>query len=367
MTQKCIRCHKTKDIKLFKEKHKTCKLCQWWDRHNLDIPDGWNKQDVEYIIEQIHDSHTTYLNDISSWIGRSLQDIIILLRDNLKLTNIRNQKIRVKVNCDNCNKEFETFPSKIQLNNFNFCCHKCYSSFRSKYYVGEKASVYTRKEYSCSYCNKKITVPANMQKSLNSEGIERHFCNHQCYSNFRKQYYRGDKLYNTGIDMGDAFKEKCRTNTVSLYENGIFSRQTKPQRTVNQLLEDMNIKYQNEKNCKYYSIDNYLTEHNLMIEVMGDYFHANPMKYSELNKIQQKDVVRDARKNTYVKKYYNINILYLWESDIKNNIEICRKLIESYIKAKGELPDYNSYNYQIENDKLVLNNKIINPYFIQNP
>lgn len=68
-----------------------------------------------------------------------------------------------------------------------------------------------------------------------------------------------------------------------------------------------------------------------------------------------------------MKKYYHINILYLWESDIKNNIEVCRKLIEFYIRAKGKLPDYNSYNYQIENDKLVLNNEIINPYFIQNP
>lgn len=367
MTQECIRCHKTKDIKLFKPRHKTCKLCQWWDKHNFDIPSDWNRRDVEYIIEQIHDAHTIYLNDISSCIGRSLQDVIVLLKEKLNLTNIRNQKIRVKVNCDNCNKEFETFMGKIQLNNFNFCCHGCYSSFRGRYYVGEKASVYTQKEYFCSYCNNKIMIPANRQKSLNAEGIERHFCNHQCYSNFRKQYYRGDKLYNTGIDMGEDFKDKCRINTTLLYENGVFSRQTKPQRIINQLLEDMNIKYQNEKNCKYYSIDNYLTEYNLMIEIMGDYFHANPTKFSSLNQIQQKDVARDARKNTYIKKYYHIDILYLWENDINNNIEVCKKLIEAYINTKGILADYNSYNYQIKNDELFLNNEIINPYFIQNP
>lgn len=39
----------------------------------------------------------------------------------------------------------------------------------------------------------------------------------------------------------------------------------------------MNIKYINEKTFKYYSVDNYLVDYNLIIEIMGDYFHANPI------------------------------------------------------------------------------------------
>ena len=50
MTQKCICCHKEKDIKLFKEKCKTCKLCKWFKKHQLNIPDDWNEDDILYRI-----------------------------------------------------------------------------------------------------------------------------------------------------------------------------------------------------------------------------------------------------------------------------------------------------------------------------
>ena len=83
--------------------------------------------------------------------------------------------------------------------------------------------------------------------------------------------------------------------------------------------------------------------------------------------MQQKDIIRDKRKNTYIKKYYNIDILYLWESDINNNPIICEKLIEKYIKNDGKLDDYNSFNFLLCDNILKLKNEIINPYFKNNP
>ena len=66
-----------------------------------------------------------------------------------------------------------------------------------------------------------------------------------------------------------------------------------------------------------------------------------------------------------LKKYYNIEILYLWESDILNNLSLCKALIAEYISNNGVLKDYNSFNYQLDTltNKLV-KNKNINPYFI---
>lgn len=79
--------------------------------------------------------------------------------------------------------------------------------------------------------------------------------------------------------------------------------------------------------------------------------------------MQKKDIIRDKRKNTYIKKYYNIDILYLWESDINNNPVICQTLIKKYIENSGKLDDYNPFNFLFYDDTLALKSNIINPYF----
>lgn len=275
------------------------------------------------------------------------------------------------VNCTCCGKEFITTKYKIENNNNGniFCSHECYSIYRSKYYIKDKASVYKKQKASCSNCKKEILVPPNKLKCKNKDGDNHIFCCRECYYNFRKTYYVGDKLYNTGKKMDKSFCGKVRSNTLKQYANGILDRQTQPQRIINSFLDELNIPYINEKTIGYYSVDNYLTKNDLIIEVMGDYFHANPNKYAEqeLNNMQRKDITRDMRKHTYIMKYYNIEILYIWENEIKNNINLCKKLILEYINNNGKLNDYNSFNFFICKEKLTLKEKIVNPYFIKNP
>ena len=155
--------------------------------------------------------------------------------------------------------------------------------------------------------------------------------------------------------------------TLKQYQDGILDRQTTPQKIINNILLKNNIDYVNEKVFKYYSVDNYLTDYNLIIEVMGDYFHVNPFIYKDINTIndmQKKDIDRDKRKHTYIKKYHDIEILYLWETDIKNNHLLCENLIKKYIESNGKLEEYNSFNFSFYNDTLKLNEKIVKPYFI---
>lgn len=275
------------------------------------------------------------------------------------------------VNCTCCGKEFITTKYKIESNNNGniFCSHECYSKYRSKYYIKDKASVYRKQKVYCSNCKKEILVPPNKLKCKNKDGVNHIFCSKECYYNFRKTYYVGDKLYNNGKKMDKSFCEKVRRNTLKRYANGVLDRQTQPQRFINSILDELNIPYINEKTIGYYSVDNYLTKNGLIIEVMGDYFHANPNKYleQELNNMQRKDITRDMRKHTYIKKYYNIDILYIWENEIKNNIDLCKTLILEYINNNGQLNDYNSFNFFICKEKLTLKKEIINPYFIKNP
>lgn len=346
---------------------RTCKFCKWLEKHkDLQFPEQYDKNEIISMLELIHDGKIEYLNDLENYINFTIDEIVTILRDELKLSNIGNKKLRVKTHCENCGKVITTFMCKLRVNNFNFCSHKCYSEFRSKYYIADKASVYNSTEVECDYCHTPFLLPKNKLSITNKEGISHHFCSHECYSKFRSIYYVGDKLYNTGIKMSDVFRENCRINTVKCYSEGKINRDTVPQKIINNLLNDMNIKYLNEYPCKYYSIDNYLCDYDLMIEVMGDYFHANPTKYKydKLNDMQKKDVIRDKRKHTYILKYYGINILYLWESDIKNSLNKCKELITCYVNNNGLLTDYNSFNYD---NAINLKNNIINPYFIEKP
>lgn len=104
----------------------------------------------------------------------------------------------------------------------------------------------------------------------------------------------------------------------------------------------------------------------MIIEVMGDYWHANPLKYNSetrlINQIQQKTVLKDKQKRGYIKNHYGYPILNLWESDINNEPDKCRALIELFIKNSGYIDNYHSFNYSYGNGILILNDILITPY-----
>ena len=271
--------------------------------------------------------------------------------------------------CKNCNKKFVTTKYKISNNkNGVFCSRKCYGEYQRKKISGKNNPKYKPKvNVICNNCGKHFEKRPSVANICNKEGKTHNFCSYQCYWDFRKKYYKGDKLYNTGKKMNDEFCNKIRNAILKQYNNKTINRMTKPQSIVNEILSKNNIKYINEETFKYYSVDNFLEEYNLIIEVMGDYYHANPITYysfSSLNSMQKSDVFRDRRKHTFIKKYYGIEILYLWENDIINNQSLCEKLILYYINQNGYLSNYNSFNYSLYENQIFLSQNIINPYFL---
>lgn len=124
----------------------------------------------------------------------------------------------------------------------------------------------------------------------------------------------------------EQYKQDRRNTALLELQNGVFNTvDTKPQLIVNKILDELKIEYEREKILGFYSMDNYLPEYNLVIEIQGDYWHCNPKKYdTPINNIQCKAISRDKAKHTYLKKYYGIEILYLWESDINKYPELCK-------------------------------------------
>lgn len=246
--------------------------------------------------------------------------------------------------CEICGKEFECSKLSTQ----RFCSNKCNSEWQ-KTIVGELNPQFKSIKMPCTYCGKEIYV-----KPFKLEIQEHFFCDEKCRQDWYANVY----------SQTDEWREKKRMDAVKILESGVISKtNSKPQQLVDTILDKNNIKYEREKGIKYYCIDNFL-ENNLMIEVQGDYWHCNPIKFHDkINKTQYERIPKDKRKHTYVKNKYGVEILYLWESDIYNNLEKCEKLILEYIKRNGKLENYHSFNYCLDEIKeLKLCEDIIIPY-----
>ena len=129
---------------------------------------------------------------------------------------------------------------------------------------------------------------------------------------------------------------------------------SKPQQKINELLDALSIPYVREYFVGYYHIDLYLPTHNLMIEVQGDYWHMSPLFNKDCVFKDNLAKSKDKTKHKYIKNHYNIEILYLWETDINTDIEKCKNLILEYANSKGVLPNYHSFNYSFHNSTLSL-------------
>ena len=129
---------------------------------------------------------------------------------------------------------------------------------------------------------------------------------------------------------------------------------SKPQKKVNDLLDSMGIKYEREYFIKYYYVDLYLPEFNLMIEVQRDYWHMSPLLNKDCIFKDNLAKSKDKTKHAYIKNHFNIDVLYLWESDINKEIEKCKALINLYIKNNGKLKNYHSFNFSFKESNLEL-------------
>lgn len=246
--------------------------------------------------------------------------------------------------CEICGKDMYLLKSSPK----RFCCSKCQNEWQ-KTQIGKLNTRYNRKKCKCDYCNKEIEII-----KANVERYNHHFCSDICRVNW----------YGHIFSQSNEWKEESRIRGASLLSKNIATTMTKPQIIINNILDEMKIKYKNEYQMDYYSMDNYLCEYNLIIEVMGDFWHCNPIKYKSVEKdIQKKRVPKDKAKHTFIKNKYNIEILYLWETDIYNNFELCENLIAEYIQNNGKLLNYHSFNYEIKNNKLSQKEVYIKAYF----
>lgn len=247
-------------------------------------------------------------------------------------------------NCEICGKAFHVSKKSSQ----RFCSIECQGKWQSTQ-TGSLNPRSKKVEVECQYCKKLFFV-----KKYKIKNGQHNFCSNKC----RQLWYA------EVFSQQESWKEESRKRVVGMLKNKQLDTNTKPQEIINNVLTKMNISYVNEKEFTYYAVDNYLNDFNLIVEVMGDFWHCNPLKYStfEAYEIHRKRIPRDKAKHTYIKNNYDIEILYLWENDIYNNLDTCIALINDYINNNGILKNYHSFNYHLEDNALVLNDDIVIPY-----
>lgn len=245
--------------------------------------------------------------------------------------------------CEICGKDFYVSKKSTQ----RFCSNEC----QHKWQIGNtgfKNPKFQGGYLICENCGKSYLVGKYILQSN-----RHHFCGLEC----KKSWYANV------WSQSEEWKEESRKRAAEILSKNPIKTQTKPQIAVNNALDKLSIKYRNEEPFVYYSIDNYLIEYNLAIEVMGDYWHSSPIAYpNKINDKQRYIVSRDKAKNTFIKNQFGIDILYIWESDILNKPELCEALIRLYVSNQGKIPNYNSFNYHLDKSgNIKLNQDILYP------
>lgn len=362
---KPITCFAYRDISSHGQYGTRCKVCDWFKRnYNSQIPsiNGFTNNDIVKTIEFIIDEKGFYINDLAKMINHPINETIVLLHQ----LNLNNVHMQFRTQCVYCKKIIEKPLNVYEKNKDLYCSLDCYwNDKHNKVGIGEDNPSYSRIKTTCTNCGKNISVINYDYNKTNKFGDNHNFCSQQCYWNYRTKYYVKEKAALYNYIYTDEQKQLSRERYLKQIKSS-NRLNTKIQLKINNILDKLHVDFEREKTFDYYSVDNYLPSVNGIIEVMGDYWHGSPVKYNEnkylLSELQQKQIHRDKLKYSYIKNHYNINILYLWEYNIDNNIDLCEKLIQLYIINNTELKNYHSFNWSLINNSICLNKKLIIPY-----
>jgi len=111
------------------------------------------------------------------------------------------------------------------------------------------------------------------------------------------------------------------------------NKMTAPEKVFAKMMKELDIKFDTQKVLGNKIYDFYIPSKNMMIEVDGDYYHANPLIYEskDLNKMQIRNVRNDKFKDVLAKGNGYI-IERVWEYDLNNDYKEQKKRFKKLLK-----------------------------------
>lgn len=326
-----------------------------------------------------------YINDkLIKEFNQTDQKKYFLLEDNSQIYNIRNLKnYKIQIKCLDCNKlNYIQLITKNHINKSYYCMScgklgkrnpffgkqhsqqlkdKLREERKNKWYTGDKNPMYGISTY--QYWIKKygkdhadILESQRQQKmSIKMSGENNPFFGQSHSNTSIEKMKMANKLYReklTDIDkeiiskkLSDAQK-RCQSNDIIKYRKNkshaaYISAQSQNKYKMNKIesiiqdeLKKRNIDMEYCVILGYHQFDFGNRNSKILLEVQGDYWHANPKIYKKesLNSIQLKKIEKDKLKLVFAQKH-GFKIFYIWENDIKNNIFTVLDDIQELIKT----------------------------------
>lgn len=108
---------------------------------------------------------------------------------------------------------------------------------------------------------------------------------------------------------------------------------TWPEREFEKILKELKVKFETQKIVGTKIFDFYIPEVNLLVEVDGDYYHANPetTKLENINRMQAKNVRNDKFKDALASAL-GFGLERVWENDLKKDYKEVKSRIKKLLK-----------------------------------
>ena len=118
-------------------------------------------------------------------------------------------------------------------------------------------------------------------------------------------------------------REKQRKKRVKYLKDYQYNNKTILESRFGDLLESIGVDFIFQYTICGFNFDYYLPKYDLAIEVDGDFYHCNPIKYPNgpIYESQKTTIKNDDKKNKICEGSNGLTLLRFWESDINNRTE----------------------------------------------
>lgn len=112
------------------------------------------------------------------------------------------------------------------------------------------------------------------------------------------------------------------------------TKMTWPEKEFKKLLKELKVEFQVQKIVGNKIYDFYIPHVNMLVEIDGDYYHANPekVKLENINRMQEKNIRNDKFKDGLAAGL-GFALERVWENDLKVNYKIVKARFKKLLKA----------------------------------